>query len=181
MSVQPWETLSDESLVHYKVFDVREVHRRSPRTGEDIGFFLVNTLDWVVVVALTEASELVMIRQFRQGSASLTLEVPGGVLNRGEDPRAAALRELREESGYVAGDVVRIGDVNPNPALFTNRCTVFLATDCVRDGELQMDPGEDIEVVLVPSDEVDDRIRRGEVDHSLVISALHFYKIFLGE
>ncbi len=81
----------------------------------------------------------------------------------------------------MAGDVVRIGDVNPNPALFTNRCTVFLATDCVRDGELQMDPGEDIEVVLVPSDEVDDRIRRGEVDHSLVISALHFYKIFHGE
>jgi 8-oxo-dGTP pyrophosphatase MutT (NUDIX family) len=179
MEIQPWATLRDERLVKYKVFDVREVRRRSPRTDEERGFFLIDTLDWVNVVAFTPARELLMIRQFRHGSSAMTLEIPGGVIDPGEAPDAAALRELREETGFAARDVVRIGAVNPNPALFTNRLTTYLALDCEQVGELQQDDGEDIEVVVIPWAGIEAMIRSGEIDHSLVVSGLYFYRLHL--
>jgi ADP-ribose pyrophosphatase len=64
----------------------------------------------------------------------------------------------------------------PNPAIFTNRCHTFLATGCERVGDLQMDPGEDIEVVTLPVAEVDDLVRRGEIDHALVLAALALWR-----
>lgn len=179
MSLQPWETLSDERLCSFKVFDVRKFQRRSPRTGEDRGFFVVDTLDWVNVVAFTQARELILIRQFRHGSQQFTLEIPGGVVHEGEDSRDAALRELREESGYAGRDAVFLGEVNPNPALFTNRCATYLALDCHLEGELQQDAGEDIEVELIPWDDIDDHVRSGAIDHALVVVALHLYHLHL--
>ena len=177
MGIEPWETLSEERLLKFKVFDVRKVRRRSPRNGEEVGFFVIDTWDWVDVVAFTDAGELIMIEQFRQGPSAVTLEIPGGVCNPGEDPGDTAIRELREETGYLAKDVLQIGAVNPNPAIFTNTCTTFLASNCELDGELQQDPGEDIRVVLVPWETVEERVRAGEIDHSLVLSALYFYRL----
>lgn len=177
MTLHPWVTLSDESLVHYKIFDVRKRRRRSPRNGQEIGFFLIDTFDWVNIVAFTPNRELIVIRQYRQGPEAVTLEVPGGVVDPGEDPADAARRELREESGYAATTMTLIGSVNPNPALFSNRCSVFLAEGCEPAGELQMDPGEDIEVGLIPWVEIDDYVGRGEFDHSLVITALYLFRV----
>ncbi|MCA8957196.1 MAG: NUDIX hydrolase [Planctomycetes bacterium] len=177
MSVDPWATLSDERLLKYKVFDVRKTTRRSPRTGEDIGFFVIDTLDWVNVVAFTPEHELLMIRQYRHGSRDVTLEIPGGVVHEGEDLALAAMRELREETGYRAERVVRIGSVSPNPALFTNACATYLAEGCQPDGELIQDPGEDIEVVRVPWVEVERMVGRGEISHALVVAGLYFYRL----
>lgn len=177
MEIQAWETLSDERLVLFKIFDVRKVRRRSPRNGQEIGFFLIDTWDWVNVVAITETEEVLMIRQFRHGSKAVELEIPGGVIEPEEDARDAAVRELLEETGFAAGEVHLIGSVNPNPALFTNRCTTYLATGCRKVAELEQDVGEDIEVVTLPLAEVEERIRNGAIIHSLVVSALYFYQL----
>lgn len=177
MTLGDWEQLGEESLLRYKVFHVRKSRRRSPRTGAEIGFFLIDTRDWVNIVAVTTADELVLVRQFRHGSERTGLEIPGGLVDPHEkDPAIAAARELREESGYEAAHLERLGVMNPNPAIFSNRCTVYLATGCRRVGELQMDPGEDIEVVTVPVAELDALIRSGEIEHAIVLGAIALWR-----
>ncbi len=180
MSLKPWEQLHEESLVRYKVFDVRKSLRRSPRNGAEIGFFIINTWDWVNVVAFTKDQQLIMVRQYRQGTKEVTLEIPGGILHaKDEDPEIAAIRELREETGYQPGMVQALGGVSSNPAIFNNRCMTFLATDCEPVGDLIQDQGEDLEVVLLPLDEVEDKVRRGEIAHSLVVVGLYLYRLSL--
>ncbi|MFO1076657.1 MAG: NUDIX hydrolase [Planctomycetota bacterium] len=176
MTIQDWERLGDETLARYKVFTVRKSRRRSPRTGADIGFFLIDTPDWVNVVALTTDDRIVLVRQFRHGTEHVSLEIPGGLIDPGEEPAAAARRELREETGYVATHVEPLGVMTPNPAILSNRCHAFLATGCEPTHGLAMDPGEDIEVVTVPRRELDRRIRDGEIDHALVLAAFAFLK-----
>jgi len=180
MTIRPWETVSNETLVHYKVFHVRKSRRRSPRTGAEIGFFLLDTPNWVNVLPITDDGQVVMVRQFRQGCERVTLEIPGGLIDAHEtDPDVAAARELREETGYVAGRLERIGVMNPNPSMMSNRCFAYLATGCRRVGDLQMDPGEDIEVVTIPLAELDGRIARGEIEHAIVLATIAFYRAHL--
>lgn len=177
MPLQPWEHLNEETLARYKVFDVVKARRRSPRTGQDLGFFLIRTEDWVNVVPVTDEGRLILVRQYRHGTETFTLEIPGGLIHRGEDPALAAARELREETGYAARELRPLGRVRPNPALFGNVCHTYLASGCARVGELEMDSGEDIEVVEVPLAEVPDLVRAGGIDHALVVAALYFHDL----
>ena len=180
--IQPWETLSDETLVHYKVFHVRKSRRRSPRTGAEIGFFLLDTPDWVNVLPITEDGQVVFVRQFRHGPQRVTLEIPGGLIDAHEtDPATAAARELREETGFEAGRLERLGVMNPNPSMMGNRCFAYVATGCRRIGDLAMDPGEDIEVVTRPLTELDAMVARGEIEHAIVLATLAFYRAWLAE
>jgi 8-oxo-dGTP pyrophosphatase MutT (NUDIX family) len=177
MTIHDWERLSDETLLRYKVFEVRKSRRRSPRTGADIGFFLIDTPDWVNVLALTPDEQLILIRQFRHGTERVSLEIPGGLIDPHEtDPAMAAHRELREETGYEAAHLELLGVMSPNPSMMTNRCHAYLATGCRRIGELAMDPGEDIEVVTMPVTELDGLLRRGEIDHAIVLATIAFWR-----
>ena len=176
MTLSDWEQLREETLVRYKVFDVKKATRRSPRTGQDIGFFLIRTPAWVNVVALTDADELLLVRQYRHGTEAMSLEIPGGLVDPDEQPEAAAGRELREETGFEASSLQPIGVMTPNPAIFSNRCHTYLATGCRRVGDPDLDPGEDLEVVVVPAGDVDAMVRAGEIDHALVLAALAFWR-----
>ncbi len=178
MTLRPWPLVRDEELLRYKVFAVHKTHRRSPRTGQDHGFFLVHTLDWVNVVALTDQEELVLVRQYRPGPDAMTLEIPGGCVDPGEDFGTAARRELREESGYVAREFIRLAGVSPNPALFNNTIETWLALGCSRAGDVQPDPGEDLEVVVLPLAEAEAMASRGELNHALALSGLYLYRLW---
>jgi ADP-ribose pyrophosphatase len=175
--ISPWEQLSEETLCRYKVFHVKKARRRSPRTGADIGFFLIDTPDWVNVLPITADGQVVMVRQFRHGPQRVTLEVPGGLIDSHEhDPALAAARELREETGYEAERLELLGVMNPNPSMMQNRCFAYLATGCRPAGELRMDPGEDIEVVTLPLAELDARIAAGAIEHAIVLATISFYR-----
>jgi 8-oxo-dGTP pyrophosphatase MutT (NUDIX family) len=131
--------------------------------------------DWCNVLAETEDGELVMVWQHRFGTDALSLEIPGGVIDPGEDPLEAARRELREESGYDAGALELVSVVEPNPALQGNRCYTYLARGARLAGETSFDDLEDLEVVLLPKDEIAARIDDGTITHALVIVALEQY------
>ena len=138
-----WPLLEEETLQDCRIFNVLRARARSPRTGQAHDFYRIESVDWVNVVPLTLDDQVVMVRQFRHGSREVTLEIPGGMVDPGEEPAAAAARELLEETGYRAGDVVSLGRVSPNPALFDNRVHTFLATACTRVAEIVNEGAED--------------------------------------
>lgn len=130
--------------------------------------------DWVNVIPLLADGRVIMVRQWRFGISEPTLEIPGGVVE-DESRRAAAERELIEETGYRAASWEHLGEVTPNPALLDNRCATWLATNLTRIGDPVGDGEEEIEVDLVPLAEVPDLIRTGAIHHALVVAAFHLY------
>ncbi len=169
-----WETLETGKVLDRGVFRVQEVVRRSPRTGHAGTYQVLRIPDWANVVALTPAGEVVLVAQYRHGLDRVTLEIPGGVLEPGEEPAAGVARELVEETGYTGDEPVLLGTVHPNPAIQDNACTTWLITGAGRTAEPSPDEGEDIEVVTVPRREVPALLRSGRVTHSLVVAAFHW-------
>jgi 8-oxo-dGTP pyrophosphatase MutT (NUDIX family) len=127
--------------------------------------------DWVNIVALTPEEEVVLVRQFRHGVRDFTLEIPGGMVDKGETPAQASIRELREESGYAGDEPMLLGIVTPNPAFLNNRCYTYLLENCRRIGEPELDQGEDLEVLTRPLCDIPGIIASGAIDHALVVCA----------
>ena len=176
-----WRVLEEEHLQHCKVFDVHKATMESPLTGEPHPFYRIESPPWVNIVALTEAEELVLIRQFRHGSRVVTLEIPGGLVDPGETPEFAGGRELLEETGYRAGRLESLGSLNPNPALFANRVHMQVALDCVQEQEIQNTSTAHTMVELLPLAELPAVLREGGIDHALVVAALYAFDLWRRE
>lgn len=174
---RPWELIETEHLQDCRVFRVARSLARSPRTGQEHSFYRIDADDWVNIVPITAKSEIVMIRQYRHGSREVTLEIPGGIVDPGESPLGAALRELVEETGYAAETAEPTGVVNPNPALFGNRVYSFVARDVRRVGAIVNDSTEETAVELVPRSELPALLGDGRISHALVVAALFWFEL----
>jgi len=130
------------------------------------------------VIALTDEDEVVLIRQFRHGTAEVTVEIPGGLVDPGEAPQVAAARELLEETGFAGATPVHLGSVEPNPALQDNVCSTWLIRAARPVAQPRPDDMEQIEVVLLPRDEVDSWIDSGSIRHALVVAAFKLFELF---
>ena len=157
------------------MFNVREDHVTSPVSGKDYHFFVIEANDWINVIPLTRDGRLVCVRQYRHGIQETTLEIPGGVIDDGEDPLEAARRELIEETGYEPEEITLLGCVSPNPAIQNNRCFSFLATGCRRVAEQNLDGTEDIAVELIDPADVPHLVREGSFNHALVVAAFYLF------
>jgi ADP-ribose pyrophosphatase len=176
-----WERLSERTVATTRVLELRSAHFRHPRRGTERDFVVVHAPDWVNVVALTPDGHLVLVRQFRYGSDDFSLEVPGGVIEAGEDPVAAGVRELTEETGYAGGAARLLGSLHPNPAIQDNRCHVVLVEDVTRRAALAWDADEEIEIRTAPVEDVLAWARDGRITHSLSLCALLLFEPYWAE
>jgi len=171
-SVRPWPLVAREAGPDLLICRVRHDTLTSPRTGANLRRTVLETPQWCNVVALTPERRLVVVRQYRFGSSSVTTEIPGGVVDRGEEHGAAARRELREEAGYTSERWSYLGCVEPNPAFHDNLCHHWLALDARATHGQELDHGEDIAVDTLDLEQVRAAVWSGELRHALVLTAL---------
>ncbi|MBT7608278.1 MAG: NUDIX hydrolase [Bacteriovoracaceae bacterium] len=172
--ITPWETLESSEGIKSKIFRHRVVKRKSFDSGDVGDFDVIDCYNWVNIVALTKFDEVIMVKQYRHGSDSITLEIPGGAIEISEDPGTAGKRELLEETGYSCEKMEFLGKVNPNPAFMTNTCYTYLATGCIKISTQKLDHLEEIDVELYSKDEILEMLKNGTIDHSLVVSAFFY-------
>ncbi len=177
--IEPWRIVSSTPLRDFRIFNVRSDRKISPRTGGEHEFFVIDTVDWVNVVALTPAGQMVLTEQFRHGSGTVELEIPGGMMDAGDaSPQATGRRELLEETGYEGDQPKIIGQVFPNPAIMSNTCFTVLVENCRFVRPMELDSGEDLATRLVATEEVPGLVASGRIRHSLVIAALYHFDLW---
>ena len=175
-----WEETSRTKLASCAMFDFNVSHRSAhgSRTGD---FALLTCPDWVTVVPVlgdgSDGARFIMVRQYRIGIEQVTTEFPAGLVNPGEEPAAAAARELLEETGRTAGALTYLGRICAAPAFMTNWCYTFLAEDLRLAGAQCLDSTEIIDVEEVSERELADSVGKGEFVNSLVMTALLWYTL----
>jgi 8-oxo-dGTP pyrophosphatase MutT (NUDIX family) len=176
-----WEQRGSRQVAHTRILDLDLVTYHHPGRNVDREFVVIKTSDWVNVVAVTKDAQLVLVKQFRFGTNDFSLEIPGGIIEAGEDPVVAGGRELREETGY-AGASRFLAKAHPNPAIQSNWVHFVLAENVERGHGLEWDRDEEIEVELRPIEEVLAMVRAGQITHSLTVCALmHFEGYWRGK
>ncbi len=177
--IKPWEKVKSQPVGDFRIFTIRSDLKRSPRTSREHDFYVIDCVNWVNVIALTPERRLVMIEQYRHGSDTVELEIPGGMIDpQDATPVAAGLRELREETGYSGDNARVIGEVFPNPAIMSNTCYTVLIENCRHQHALALDSGEDLLTRLVPLGEVPGLVAAGKIRHSLVVVALYYFDLW---
>ena len=154
------------------LFEKRVDTLRNPRNNKTFDRIILESVDWVNVVALDSQGRSLMIRQYRFGVGYTTLETPGGMVDPGEDSKTAAARELLEETGYVSEKWTYLGAVEPNPAYHNNLCHHWLAEDVYAANDQDLGDGESIALEFMQPAQVRESVESGELKHALALSAL---------
>ena len=192
-----WIQESESVRQDSRLFRQIVAQRRSPHTGRQHAFYRLQGPDWVNVVAFDDNDQLILVRQWRFGSGSFSVEIPAGALEPGEDPMVGGLRELVEETGYTPDDpaaVVILGATRPNPAFMANRCHTVFVPRATRTAPQRLDPTEEVEVLKMPRGDIDSLLREGArragrlsadeqdgredvLDNALVVVALQLWRL----
>jgi 8-oxo-dGTP pyrophosphatase MutT (NUDIX family) len=172
-SIQPWTIINSQLVLDNQWCKVRQDWVKLPN-GQVINDFFVNVRpDIVVVLAVTQHREIVFVRQYRHGVSEILLELPAGSFNsHSENSLTASARELEEETGYVAEQMLHLATLYDNPVKDTNKIHLFMAENAHPSSQQQLDVTEDIEVVLIPVADVLEKIKTGEICVCGTVAAL---------
>ncbi|MEK6222581.1 MAG: NUDIX hydrolase [Chloroflexota bacterium] len=167
-----WEVKRTEPGPDLVLFNARYDWVINPRNGAGVRAVVLEGNDWVNVVALTPEKKILMVRQFRFGVQAETIEIPAGMVEPGEPPLQAAVRELQEETGFTTEDWTSMGSAQPNPAFLANTLYLFLAQNVVQTHQPNLDTGEDMDFAAVTIQEVKEGIAEGQIRNALGLLAL---------
>jgi ADP-ribose pyrophosphatase len=176
--IKPWEKTGSQLIGDFRIFAIRSDRKLSPLTQREHDFFVIDCVNWVNVIALTPDHQLVMVEQYRHGSNTVELEIPGGMMDAGDSsPEMTGQRELREETGYAGAGPRIVGQVFPNPAIMSNTCFTVLIENCRCIHPVEFDHSEDLNTRLVPWSEIPLLVATGRIRHSLVVAALYQFEL----
>jgi 8-oxo-dGTP pyrophosphatase MutT (NUDIX family) len=175
MTIKPWKVLETSYFRPRFRIDKCEL-----ANGNFLDATIFEFRSWANIVALTKNNEVVLVKQYRHGVCDALLEFPGGVVEDGEAPMEGARRELLEETGYSTSNIIEVGKIYPNPALQTNTLYCYRALDAEKVSRQNLDAGEDIEVHLMPLDDLVELAKRGEFRHALMNAVLFSVLAHLG-
>ncbi len=147
LMIEKWETTGEKLLCDLKIFKAYEKRRRNLSVGKEGIFTVLDSNDWVNVIPVTSSGNILMVEQYRHGTDSVTIEIPGGLIEPGEDACAAGKRECTEETGYCSeSEPVLLGCSLPNPAFLNNRCTSYAGCGVEKKYDQKLDRNEDINI-----------------------------------
>ena len=176
---QPWKRINSQPLGDFRIFTLRSDRKISPRSGEAHDFFVIDSVNWVNVIALTPDRQLVMVEQYRHGSDTVELEIPGGMMDATDaSPEVTAQRELREETGYEGVNPRLLGQILPNPAIMSNVCFTVMFEQCRCLHPTTFDHSEDLTTRLVPVADFPRLVAEGKIRYSLVVVALYHFELW---
>lgn len=170
--MQSWKVLSRKSILERRWLAISEQRVQLPNGTIIDEFHVLDCPSWSAVIAVTATQELVLVEQYRHGLGRVSLELPAGVIDPGEQPGDSAVRELREETGYAAERWQPLVELAPEPSRATHRAHFFVATDAYQLGAAQPEPSEVIRVKLIPVHTVFDCIDSGEIVHAAHVAAI---------
>ena len=174
--IKKWDTVGSEFAGDFKIFNISRIKRRHPEWKKEGSFVVLDSPQWVNIIPITPDNKVIFVEQYRHGIDRITLEVPGGLIEKGEEPGTAGERECSEETGFQGPERAELlGENFPNPAFLNNKCYSYVWFNCVKTDEQRLDGNEDINVVEIPLDDIRDRIADGTIQHSLVLTAFFFY------
>ncbi|MFW6364862.1 MAG: NUDIX hydrolase [Spirochaetota bacterium] len=173
--MEKWKILSHKTVFQRKIYRIDELACEHPVMQRRHEFTVMHTPDWINIIAVTADGRFIMVRQHRLGTDEFTIETPAGLVEDNEDLSDAAVRELREETGYSPSRIYHLKTLKANPAIMNTRLHLYAAEDCTLTHPQELDDSEDIEVVLFRKNEIDEMIRFGVIDHSVIIAAFSIY------
>jgi ADP-ribose pyrophosphatase len=173
--IEPWERVGVRTAGDYEAFTVREDRSRSPVDGTVHSFHVVEVPRCVQIIAVTEDGRFVMVEQYRHAVRQVTMEFPAGRMDAGETDVAAALRELREETGYEAADAEVLAEIWPDPATLTNTVAIVLATGCRPVQARDLDETEDVAVRVFSRPEVERMLTDGTIRGAQAMAVWFLY------
>ena len=143
------------------------------KNSPDKKIITIDAPNWVNVIPITSSNEIVFIKQHRYGVNNKTLEIPGGMVDEGESSHQSAARELLEETSFKSTRLFKLGKISPNPALFSNHVTSYVAYGVKKIPYEHKE--ENITTLLIPISKVNSLIKTGKINHALVIAAFFLF------
>ncbi len=176
-----WETIAKKQLLDLKIFKAEMVTRKHSQSGKTGDFVVLNSSNWANIIPITNDGKILLIEQFRQGTNSVTLEIPGGLIEINEEPIEAAHRECIEETGYSSDKELELLGISlPNPAFLNNKCFTFAWFDVEKRYLQNFDENEEIIVIPTPTKEIKHLIESGKINHSIITTAFFYFFLKYG-
>jgi 8-oxo-dGTP pyrophosphatase MutT (NUDIX family) len=169
-----WKILSSKYISQHKYFTARVDKCEMPDGTIVPEYYVVELPITVCALAITEDGKAIMTKQYRHPIKETLLEIPGGFIDEGENPEQALKRELLEETGYEFSTVYPVGKISANPGVLQSFTYLFLATGGRKVTDQNLDHHEEIEVVLMPVEEIRAMLERNEFVQALHTTCLMY-------